>query len=155
MIPFSQFYFSENKNSKMLRDRFLNMEKTTPSDDDNILLRNVFFSDENVEIINKQLILTIYKKSEKKYLIDHQPSVKLNIIMNYVYVNYAKNYKCNISKQIKELDTIVVDEITQSILSEVNLRLYYLDDIATGKKLLPLPENSRKSKMLASIDSLL
>lgn len=156
MIPFSQFYFSENKNSKKLRNRFLKMEKNISLDcDDILLLRNVFFSDENVELINKQLVLTIYKQSEKKYLIDYQNSEKINIIMNYVYINYSKNYNCNIPQQIKELNTIVVGELTQPVLSEVKLRIHYLNDIATGKKLLQLPEHSRKSKMLASIDSLL
>lgn len=155
MIPFSQLYFSDNKKSKQMRDKFLKQTNYILNDCKEIyLLNNIFFSEENIDIINKGLILSIYKKSNNKYLINHQETEKLYIIMNYVYMNYSKNYKCNIIKQIKILNNIVINLIIDDIISELNQRMYYLNEINKKKELIDLPINTGRTKMLNSIDSI-
>ena len=41
--------------------------------------------------INKQLILAVWKQSNKQYKIEFQDKNKLIIIMRYVFIEYAKN----------------------------------------------------------------
>lgn len=155
MIPFSQLYFSENEKSKEMRNNFLKQNNDTfDNQEDILLLKNIFLSEENIDIVNKELILSIYKKSNNKYLIKQQDTEKLYIVMNYVYINYSKNNKCNITKQIKILNNIVVELIIKDIMAELNQRMYYLNEINKKKKLIDLPINTGRTKMLNSISSL-
>jgi hypothetical protein len=73
-------------------------------------LEDLFFSDENIDIINKQLILSVWKKSNKQYKINFQEKNKLIVVMRYIFIEYAKHLPYNITQQINELNCIVVGD---------------------------------------------
>ena len=58
-------------------------EKLDSSNEDyeGYVLSDLFFSTANVEIIQRQIVLNVYKKSDKKYLIPFQNPKSLEIIM--------------------------------------------------------------------------
>jgi hypothetical protein len=107
-------------------------------------LENTFFSDENISLINKKIILTIYKKTNKQIRIKEQTKESLIVVMRYIFLEYAKHLPYDIAGQIRELDCYVVGEIVPKILTEATQRINYLNEINNPRKLIPLPVNVNK-----------
>ena len=77
-------------------------KKVMTSDNSEIYqkLRDVFHSDENIEIIQKQLIIYVYKATKGTFLIEKQNKASLLTVMEYVYLYYGRNLPNN----LQELD---------------------------------------------------
>merc|ERR1712166_1176849 len=89
------------------------------------LLIDIFFSKENINLINKQLVLTVYKKSNKQYRIPFQKKEDMMVVMRFVYDKDAKHLPFKIKEQIKELNCSVVNEILPNILTQVEQNITY------------------------------
>lgn len=109
-------------------------------------LENTFFSDENISLINKQLILTVYKKTNGQIKISDQSKESLIIVMRYIFLEYARHLPYDITKQIRELNCQVVGEVVPKIITEATQRIAYLEEINNPFKLVPLPVNVHKGK---------
>ena len=107
-------------------------------------LEDIFFSDENISLINKQLIISVYNKSNKQIKISEQSKESLIIVMRYVFLEHARHLPYNIGEQIRELNCQVVGEILPKIITEARQRIDYLDEINNPRKVLPLPINVHK-----------
>jgi hypothetical protein len=105
-------------------------------------LENTFFSDENIALINKQLILTVFKKTKGQYKISNQTTESLTIVMRYVFLEHAKHLPYNILEQIRELNFRVVTEIVPIIITQITQRTEYLKTISEPRGVLPLPINA-------------
>lgn len=137
-------YFTDNKKANQLRNQLIK-NQVRISECVQGELETYFFSDENINLINKQLILSIYKKSNGQYKIAAQSKESLIIIMRYIFLEFARHLPYDIIKQIKELNCRVVGEILPSIITNITQRLDYLDEINNPRKLLPLPINVNKN----------
>lgn len=123
------------------------------TNDDNNLLKKVFFSSKNIDLINNKLRKNIYLLSNKKYLIPKQDPKLLVQIMNFVFNSDAKFLPNQISQQIKELNDIVLKTIIPDILVNIKSELIYLKDIELPLNPPPLPESIVKlNRTLPSID---
>jgi hypothetical protein len=115
-------------------------------------LKELFFSDANIEIIQKQLIMTVYKYSEKMYLIEKQNKTNLRVVMDYVYLYYGRNLPIEITEQIRELNRKVVALLTPSILTHCTQYMGYLRDIETQPyNELPINVSNKGSRTLPSV----
>jgi hypothetical protein len=135
-------YLSENKESRKLRSglsRKSNPESNSKCGDNE--LHDNYFSDANIEQINKQLIYEVYHKTKKKLLIGPQDPKQLKIVMKFVWNLYAKHLPYQIKQQIKELNCKVVSEIRDGVISNAMQKIDYLVEISTPRKILPLPIN--------------
>lgn len=155
---FEQFpvgYFAENKKGKALRNQLIKNELKI-SQDEIGALESTFFSPENIDLINKQLILTVYKKTNKKFVICPQKEEDLIIVMRYVFIEYSRNLPFNIQGQIKDLNCTVVGEILPTIVSNVDQKVGYLRDISTQPIGPPLPINTKSlERTLPSMDNII
>ena len=133
-------YFNDNIKANNLRSELIK-NVVLISDCEQSKLEDNFFSDENIELINKQLILTIYNKSNKKYKICSQKKESLIIVMRYVFLEYARHLPYDTVRQIQELNCRVVGEILPSVMTNIEQTIDYLDEISNPRKLLPLPIN--------------
>jgi hypothetical protein len=133
-----------NKRNEMIK----NMTKTTQENITDV--ETLFFSDENIELINKQLILYVWKKSNNLYKINYQDKDKLLIVMRYVYLEFARNLPYSIKKQINELNCITIGEIGPTVITNFEQKLGYLRDIEKRQPLLELPQSTNKNKTLPS-----
>jgi hypothetical protein len=148
-------YFAENKKGKALRNQLIKNELKM-SQEEIGALESTFFSPENIDLINKQLILSVYRKSDKKFVICQQKEEDLIIVMRYVFIEYSRNLPYNIQGQIKNLNCIVVGELLPTILSNVDQKVGYLRDISTQPIGPPLPINTKSiERTLPSMDSIL
>lgn len=110
------------------------------------LLARVFFSDDNIELINKQLILDIFERSGKKYLLNNQRKDKYLVVMRFVWIEYSRKLDFNIKEQIKDLNDLVIKEISTNTLSNFEQKLGHLEDIYEPRQINLLPENTRHSQ---------
>ena len=91
-------------------------------------LQAIFYSDENIKIINNLLRKKIYYASDKKYNLMDQNKQSLLIIMRWIWSMYSRNLDFKIKEQINNLNCKVVDEILPQVLSNIEQYFQYLKD---------------------------
>lgn len=106
------------------------------------ILENVYFSDENIDLINKQIILSVWKKTNYEYKIKFQSKEQLLIVMRYVFSEYAKYLPYNIKQQIIDLNCITVGEIIPNIITNCKQHIDYIKDITKPRQLLETPKST-------------
>ena len=96
----------------------------------------IFFSAENIEVIQNFIRREVYNKSTPKgYIIDKQSVEELKIIMRAIYLQYARNLPTDIKGQLDDLNVKVADWCVPHILSAVDHYHFYINDISH----LPVP----------------
>jgi hypothetical protein len=149
-LPIGFFQDYNPKNTELRSQLVKNITKTNI--DDISILKDFFFSDENIELINKQIVLTIWKKTNKTYKIGFQNKDNLLIIMQYIFLENAKHLPYNIKNQIRDLNCRVVGEILPIIITNFEQKLGYLRDIEKRQPLLDLPKSSTTDRTLSSLN---
>jgi len=141
------FFQDYNPDVSEIRKQLIkNIIKTNINEETN--LEDLFFSDENIDLINKQIVLSLWKKTNKQYRIGFQDKNKLIIVMRYVFIENAKHLPYNIKGQIRELNCNVVGEILPFLITNFEQKLGYLRDIERRGDLPPLPVSSGADRTL-------
>lgn len=141
-------YFQDNhpKSNEIRNQMVKNLVKIN-SNEINVL-EQTFFSDENIDIINKQLILGVWKKTKGAFKINYQDKKKLIIVMRYIFIESAKHLPYDIAGQIKDLNCLVVKHVLPSIITNIEQKMGYLRDIEKRGNLPPLPTSSTADRTL-------
>jgi hypothetical protein len=144
-------YFCDNVKSNALRNELIK-NQVRISECEQGDLEEYFFSDENISLINKQIILSVFNKTKGQFKISEQSSQSLIIVMRYVFLEHAKHLPYNIKQQIRELNCRVVGEILPNIITNITQRIEYLKKIEnpTASPLLPLPISTSALRNLPS-----
>jgi hypothetical protein len=96
------------------------------------LLANLYFSEENIQIIQNGLRAGVYKMSNNKIVVPPQNVDNLKIIMRSIYLQYAKHSTSeNVTKQIEKLNNYVLDYAIKSVYNESQGYLNYMRDQST------------------------
>jgi hypothetical protein len=98
---------------------------------DQSTLSQTFFSQQNIQILQNGIRAGVYHKSNGQYIIGPQDCDSLKIIMRSVFLQYSANKPNNISKQIYELNKIVLNYCIQQVYSEAQGYMKYIDDAST------------------------
>jgi hypothetical protein len=131
-------YFNDNYNANKLRTQVIK-NQVRISECGQGDLENTFFSNENLDLINKQLILSVFKHTHGQYKIAPQSVQSLTIILRYVFLEHARHLPYNITEQIQELNNKVVCEILPNIITQITQRTEYLKTINEPRQMLSLP----------------
>lgn len=107
-----------------------------------------FLSYENRKIIQNAIKAGVYKLSNEKYIIDKQDDDVLNSIMTGIYLQYSLNKPNNITKQIEDLNKIVIEYCVPKVYGEVIGYMQYKYDASTLVVPLTHPTNTYNSKEL-------
>jgi hypothetical protein len=99
------------------------------------LLSRKFFSNDNINIIHKKIIIGVYEKSNKKYSISKQNERELLIIMRSYYLQFGKNLDTNIQYQVDTLNKLVIDWSVEEIIKNIDQYIIYKETAST----LPMP----------------
>ena len=94
-------------------------------------LSEVFFSQQNIQILQNGIRAGVYHRSNGQYVIGPQDCDSLKIIMRSVYLQHAANQINNISKQIEQLNKIVLNYSIQQVYSEAQGYMKYINDVST------------------------
>ena len=119
------------------------------------ILEKVFFLDENVQLIQRQIIMSVYKSSNKKYLIREQNKEDINIVMKYIFNEYAQHLPFKIKEQVTELNNKVSSILTKEIIDNLESHQKYITDSTTQPTLLDRPQNvtSAGNRTLPSVST--
>ena len=118
-----------------LQDKIVKDSRTTYDNlkyaQQNTLVSNLFFSTKNVTILQNAIRAGIYKISNEKYIIDNQDGDTLNVVMRAIYLQNSLNLPDNVTKQIEDLNNIVIQYCIPRIYSEVQGYVRYKEDAST------------------------
>ena len=102
---------------------------------DNILTK-VYFSPENVKIVQNGIRAGVYSLSNKEHIIHEQDENELIIIMRSVYLQHGLNEDNNIKKQVEALNQLVLKYAIPQIYSELEGYIKYQRD--SGSLAVPM-----------------
>ena len=97
----------------------------------NTVVSNLFFSTKNAMIIQNAIRSGVYNISNEKYIIDNQDVDTLNIIMRAIYLQNSVNLPDNVTKQIEDLNKIVIQYCVPRVYGEVQGYMRYKEDAST------------------------
>lgn len=109
-----------------------------------------FFSQENVDYLQTQIISRIYKKSNKMHKIGRQSEDELIIVMRSIYLQHGKNVDTNIDTQINILNELVLDYCVDNVFSNLIAHFEYINDLTKDQPVLdkPISTNIKGDKSL-------
>jgi len=102
---------------------------------ENTPLSITFFSKNNIDKIQNDIITEVYNKSFRKYAICKQSEQELLIIMRSYYLQYGRNLPDNIDNQIERLNNMVIEWASNEIITNIEQYLKYKENVST----LPMP----------------
>lgn len=140
-------------------DRFNLYEKTIPSKSTSYkdalvgnfqdsILSKVFFSAENIQILQNAIRAGIYKKSNNNYKIGVQDEDVLKTIMRAMFLQFSKNLDTNITKQVEDLNKHVTNYAIPQIYNEIVGYLKYKQDVSSMATPIDLPTSCYHSNTL-------
>jgi hypothetical protein len=106
---------------------------------ENNVLAQVFFSSENIQIVQNGLRAGVYKMSSDQFVIPPQNMDTLKTIMRSVYMQYAEHYEDKITQQVEKLNELVWDYAVPSVYNETMAYMKYLQDQSSLVVPLNLP----------------
>ena len=106
------------------------------------ILSKLFFSPDNVNRIQDQIIKTVLIRTKYQYLIERQDEADLMIVLRSMFLQHARHYADDIPGQIRELNDLVVDEVVPGIISEIKQYIGYLERTFEPRYYMDRPENA-------------
>jgi hypothetical protein len=116
--PQGQSLFGET----VRRDLVGHIHKSTP-------LNEVFFSEANIDKLQKDIQDQVYRMSGNKYMVDRQDDQQLKLIMRSYYLMYSKNNDNAVPEELADLNSRVTGYSAAKIYSEVDFREFYIADL--------------------------
>lgn len=118
---------------------FLKKENTTFSNYDeaitgnwsNTILSRAFFSKENIQIIHNGIRAGVYQASGNTHIIGNQDLNNLKIIMRSIFFENAKFIPNQVTKEIEQLNHLVLQQCIPQILNEIVSYTKYKEDVST------------------------
>jgi len=124
----------------------------------NTILSDCFFSEENVDIINKQLILAVFKKTNNSFKICDQKTRNILIVMTFIWENFSRNLNYDITNQIRKLNKMVINEMLPKVLSNLEQQYEYIENYDkienNNKNILDLPFNAKLNRGTTELQSM-
>jgi len=128
----------DNNSSKKINKPSILSEEQTNSISRNLehsSLSRKFFSRDNINKIQKKIIIDVYQKSNKKYSISNQNERERIIIMRSYYLQYGKNLTTDIQGQVNTLNKMVIDWSVDEIIKNIDQYMIYKQTAS----ILPMP----------------
>ena len=120
---------------------------------DETTLSRVYFSYENIQLLQNGIRAGVYKKSKGQYTIGPQDCDSLKIIMRSTYLQHASNLPNNVKAQVTELNKMVLNFCIQQVYSEAQSYMKYINDVSTLAVPIAhpvMPDNSDRELTLKS-----
>lgn len=92
-------------------------------------LNKIFFSQENINLLQSEVQKQVHIMSGGKYSIDRQSDDDLKIVMRSYYLMFGKNDPNFVERELQELNSRVAGFCSAKIYSEVDFHMFYRKDI--------------------------
>ena len=114
-----------------IKNKATNYGEALKGDWEDNQLASLFFSAENIQILQNGIRAGVYKMSNNKYVVAPPNVDTLKIIMRSTYIQYAEHYLDKIKEQIQRLNKIVLDYSVPATYNESVGYLKYREDQST------------------------
>ena len=104
------------------------------------IVKEAFYSEENIEYIQNLLKETVYCKSPDKYIISPQKREHLLQIMDGIYHDYAQHLPFDFKEQVLSLDQMLVTTCYPFIISQIDSIYKYVDVHEQPLQFMPPPQ---------------
>lgn len=91
----------------------------------------LYFSNTNIELIQKEIQKRVYAKSNRRFQIGNQNEDNLKIIMRSIYLDNAHRMMGSVHKQVSELNEMVLELVVPLIMEEAEAYIRYRHDAST------------------------
>lgn len=108
---------------------------------ENNMLSNVFFSAENVQILQNGIRAGVYKASKEEILVPPQNVDTLKIVMRSTYLQYAEHNMDKITEEVSRLNKLVLNYCVPNVYGAAKSYRKYLEDQSTLVTPLERPRN--------------
>ena len=98
---------------------------------DESTLSKVFFYKGNVEIIQNGIRAGVYALSNGRYEVGPQDETNIKIIMRSIFLQNAANLPYDITKQVTELNKLVLNYCIPNVFKEAEAYIKYKNDVST------------------------
>lgn len=113
------------------------------------VLAQVYFSAENIQIVQNGIRAGVYQMSKGKYNVPPQNIDNVKIIMRSIYMQYAEHYPKDITGQVERLNQLVLDYAVPNVFNEAVAYFKYVQDQSTLAVPMDRPnQNDRTYKQL-------
>lgn len=140
-------YYCGGKSSLALRGMQMN---NTP-------VSVAFFSNKNIDRIQRYIRREIFKRSKGEYVLDtDQDENDLLLVMRSVFFEFSRHLPTNVEDQVTELNRYTLREIIPGMMTNIEQQILYLRDISQPIQpiALPLNVNNGGRRNLPSVTSL-
>lgn len=93
----------------------------------------LFFSEKNLNEVQKLIIYNVWLSSGKKFKIDPQDPTELKIVMKSVYLQFSRVPSCisMYTTELKRLNRLATEQILPNLLSNIEQYIHYLKDASS------------------------
>jgi hypothetical protein len=98
-------------------------------------LANIYFSKQNIDLIQDSIRFLVNQKTCGKYIISRQSDSELKLIMRAFYLQEGRHRQYNVSDDVKDLNTLVLNFAVPRVIQEIGMYMHYKNDIDK----LPMP----------------
>ena len=116
-------------------------EKMTGNNQES-LLSNLYFSQENIDYLQTEVISRVYEKTNKKHIIGRQSEDELMIVMRSIYLQHGKNMITLLERQVDVLNNLVLDYCVDNIYTNLLQYFEYINDITKDQPVLDMPQST-------------
>lgn len=119
-------------------------------------LSRTFFSNENIERIQYQIIQKVSELTNNRIKVGKQSYQELQVIMKSIYLQYGRNLPYDIEGQVVQLNKYVVDEAANIVKGNAEQYNKYIQDITSPIPVMPRSQNvSNKGYKFGDLSSLI
>jgi hypothetical protein len=104
-------------------------------------LNSVFFSESNIDLLQRQIHDQVKAMSGGNYSISRQSDDELRIIMRSYYLMFSRNDPNTVARELDELNRRVVGYAAGKIYSEVDFHMFYRKDLEDFAPAIANPVN--------------
>lgn len=143
---YDQLFTTPIKNIKQNKNIGNNIELTTATEYENPI-KEMLYSQKNINFLQQKCIETIYYKTNKKYLISPQDENQILQIITNVYNNipvqdyYVTEDNILFKQEISYLNSFILKEITEYVYNSLLNYISYSEFIANGIQPIERPVN--------------
>jgi hypothetical protein len=105
-------------------------------------LNRVFFSQANIDEIQRRIQDQVFAMTGNKHRIDRQSDDELIIIMRSYYLMFGRNNPAQVAQELNDLNGRVVGYASAKIYSELDFYFFYLKDVQDFAPPIARPINS-------------
>ena len=121
-------------------------------------LSSLYFSEENIKRIQKQIRREIYKRTCGKFkVLKDADELDMQVVMNLIFDEHAKHFPDQLVRQVKILNTHTVNHIVPNAITQIHQTSKYLKQLNKPIEPMNRPLNVNKGgrKTLPSFTSVM